>query len=656
MAVLGRSVETGEPYEAEYRVHGSGEERVVVARGQVETDVHGGKKMAGVVIDVTDEKAARAELSEQARALSVLNRAATAISGDLDQNRLVQTITDAAVELTGAQFGAFFYNVVDQKGERYTLYTLSGAPREAFAKYPMPRNTHVFAPTFTGEAVVRSGDITKDERYGRNPPYHGMPDGHLPVRSYLAVPVKSRSGEVLGGLFFGHADADVFDRVDEERVITLASQAAVALDNARLFEAADRELQQRRRAEADLQALNANLEERVNTEVERRAVAEDALRQAQKMEAVGQLTGGVAHDFNNLLTVIMGGLDTIKRSKPTDHARIARAADMALQGAQRAASLTGRLLAFSRRQPLEPKPVELNALVREMTELLHRTLGEQIELEGVLAPRLWMVEADQNQLESAILNLAVNSRDAMPEGGKLTIETVNTALDESYAATDAEVIPGQYVMISISDTGTGIPKEVLPRVFEPFFTTKETGRGTGLGLSMVYGFVKQSGGHVTVYSEQGHGTTVKLYFPRYVGDATAMTGTPELPIPTSSEGEIILVVEDNDDVRAYSTTILSELGYAVLEARDAETALSLLRTGQRVDLLFTDVVLPGKTGKVLADAAAELRPGLKVLFTTGYSRNAIVHQGRLDAGVNLITKPFTFEQLAARVRDLLDRN
>jgi signal transduction histidine kinase/DNA-binding response OmpR family regulator len=656
MAVLGRSVETGEPYEAEYRVHGSGEERVVVARGQVETDVHGGKKMAGVVIDVTDEKAARAELSEQARALSVLNRAATAISGDLDQNRLVQTITDAAVELTGAQFGAFFYNVVDQKGERYTLYTLSGAPREAFAKYPMPRNTHVFAPTFTGEAVVRSGDITKDERYGRNPPYHGMPEGHLPVRSYLAVPVKSRSGEVLGGLFFGHADADVFDRVDEERVITLASQAAVALDNARLFEAADRELQQRRRAEADLQALNANLEERVNTEVERRAVAEDALRQAQKMEAVGQLTGGVAHDFNNLLTVIMGGLDTIKRSKPTDHARIARAADMALQGAQRAASLTGRLLAFSRRQPLEPKPVELNALVREMTELLHRTLGEQIELEGVLAPRLWMVEADQNQLESAILNLAVNSRDAMPEGGKLTIETVNTALDESYAATDAEVLPGQYVMISISDTGTGIPKEVLPRVFEPFFTTKETGRGTGLGLSMVYGFVKQSGGHVTVYSEQGHGTTVKLYFPRYVGDATAMTGAPELPIPTSSEGEIILVVEDNDDVRAYSTTILSELGYAVLEARDAETALSLLRTGQRVDLLFTDVVLPGKTGKVLADAAAELRPGLKVLFTTGYSRNAIVHQGRLDAGVNLITKPFTFEQLAARVRDLLDRN
>ncbi|MGN6488205.1 MAG: ATP-binding protein [Devosia sp.] len=655
LAVLGRSVETGEPYEAEYRVHGSGHERVVIARGRVERDAFGHQKMAGVVIDVTEEKAASAALGEQARALEILNRAAAAISGDLDQNRLVQTITDAAVEITGAEFGAFFYNVIDQQGERYTLYSLSGAPREAFAKYPMPRNTHVFGPTFSGAAVVRSGDISKDERYGHNPPYHGMPEGHLPVRSYLAAPVKSRDGEVLGGLFFGHSQPDVFDMVAEDRVVTLASQAAIALDNARLFQAADRELQQRRRAEAELQALNANLEERVAAEVARRAVVEDALRQAQKMEAVGQLTGGVAHDFNNLLTVIIGGLDTIKRSQPADHARIARAADMALQGAQRAASLTGRLLAFSRRQPLEPKPLELNVLVREMTDLLHRTLGEQIELEGVLAPRLWSVEADQNQLESAILNLAVNARDAMPEGGKLTIETANTALDESYAATDAEVIPGQYVMISITDTGTGMPKEVLARVFEPFFTTKEAGRGTGLGLSMVYGFVKQSGGHVMVYSEVGQGTTVKLYFPRYTGEARALTNSPAQPVPTSSDGEIILVVEDNNDVRAYSTMILSELGYRVLEASEAESALSILSSEQRIDLLFTDVVLPGKSGRVLADEASRLRPGLRVLFTTGYSRNAIVHQGRLDAGVQLITKPFTFEQLASRVRDVLDQ-
>ncbi len=655
MSTLGRSVDKGEPYEAEYRVHGSGEERVVLARGRVEADADGQKRMVGVVIDVTEEKAANAALKEQTRALEILNRAAIAISGDLDQARLVQTITDAAVEITGAEFGAFFYNVVDAQGERYTLYTLSGVPREAFAKFPMPRNTQVFGPTFMGTAIVRSGDITKDPRYGHSEPHYGMPKGHLPVRSYLAAPVRSRSGEILGGLFFGHSKTDIFDDVAEERAVTLASQAAIALDNARLFEAADRELQQRRLAETELQTLNSTLEERVAEEIARRAAAEEALRQAQKMEAVGQLTGGIAHDFNNLLTVIIGGLDTIKRSKAGDHVRIARAVEMSLQGAQRAASLTGRLLAFSRRQPLEPKPTELNGLVREMTELLHRTLGEQIELEGVLAPRLWTIEVDRNQLESAILNLAVNARDAMPEGGKLTLETANTALDESYAATDAEVIPGQYVMFSISDTGTGMPKDVLARVFEPFFTTKEAGRGTGLGLSMVYGFVKQSGGHVTIYSEEGQGTTVKLYFPRYTGDAAFDIASAEPVIPTSSEGEVILVVEDNDDVRAYSTSILSELGYIVVEAPEADAALKILQSDQRVDLLFTDVVLPGKSGRVLADAAHEVRPDLKILFTTGYSRNAIVHQGRLDAGVQLLTKPFTFEQLAARVRDLLDQ-
>ena len=419
-------------------------------------------------------------------------------------------------------------------------------------------------------------------------------------------------------------------------------------------QALQRELEFRRRAEAKLQAINSTLEQRVEAEVAERIKAEEALRQAQKMEAIGQLTGGVAHDFNNLLTVIMGGLDTIRRSKPEDHARIKRATDMALQGTQRAASLTGRLLAFSRRQPLEPKPLELNVLVREMTELLHRTLGEPIELEAVMAPRLWPVEVDQNQLESAILNLAVNARDAMPNGGKLTIETANTALDESYSARDTEVVPGQYVMVSVSDSGSGMSKQTLDRAFEPFFTTKEVGRGTGLGLSMVYGFVKQSGGHVTLYSEEGQGTTVKLYFPRYRGELSAVDAGEWLPIPVASREEVILVVEDSEDVRSYSVTILRELGYKVLEAGDAEKALQILEGTDRIDLLFTDVVLPGKNGRVLADSAKLLRPSLRVLFTTGYSRNAIVHQGRLDADVHLISKPFTFDQLAARVRDVID--
>lgn len=383
--------------------------------------------------------------------------------------------------------------------------------------------------------------------------------------------------------------------------------------------------------------------------------AREALFQSQKMEAVGQLTGGVAHDFNNLLTVIMGGLDTIARSKPSDTVRIRRALEMSQHAAERAASLTSRLLAFSRKQPLEPTPTNLNALVRDMAELLHRTLGEQVELECVLSPRLWTVEVDQNQLENAILNLAVNARDAMPTGGKLTIETQNTFLDESYAAADAEVRPGQYVVICVSDTGSGMSKATLARVFEPFFTTKELGRGTGLGLSMVYGFVKQSGGHVTIYSEEGEGTTVKLYFPGHYGDEQPLGGeVDKQDCPTASDDEVVLVVEDDPEVRAFSVSSLSELGYRVLQAGDAEAALSILTSDQRVDLLFTDVVLPGRTGRGLADQAVQLRPILKVLFTTGYSRNAIVHHGRLDAGVRLLQKPFTFDQLASRVREVLD--
>ena len=400
--------------------------------------------------------------------------------------------------------------------------------------------------------------------------------------------------------------------------------------------------------------ITRDITERKNAEQELEE-AREALFQSQKMEAMGQLTGGVAHDFNNLLTLIMGGLDTIARSKPSDMVRIRRALEMSRHAVDRAAGLTSRLLAFSRKQALEPTPSDLNTLVRDMADLLHRTLGEQIELESVLSPRLWTVEIDQNQLESAILNLAVNARDAMTSGGKLTIETQNTFLDESYAVTDAEVRPGQYVVISVSDTGSGMSKSTLARAFEPFYTTKELGRGTGLGLSMVYGFVKQSGGHVTIYSEEGEGTTVKLYFPRHLSSAETLGEEGNEPeYPAASEDEVVLVVEDNPEVRAFSVMSLSELGYRVLQAADAEAALSILRSDQRLDLLFTDVVLPGRTGKVLADQSAIARPGLKVLFTTGYSRNAIVHHGRLDAGVRLLQKPFTFDQLASRVREVLD--
>jgi CheY-like chemotaxis protein len=292
-----------------------------------------------------------------------------------------------------------------------------------------------------------------------------------------------------------------------------------------------------------------------------------------------------------------------------------------------------------------------------MSELLHRTLGETVEVEAVLAPRLWTVEADPNQLENAIINLAINARDAMPDGGKLTIETQNTHLDHTYAARNPEVAIGQYAMICISDTGVGMDPETAAKAVEPFFTTKEVGKGTGLGLSMVYGFVKQSGGHIKIYSELGEGTTVKMYLPRLLGEVEEQTEDTDVGAVESQGEESILVCEDDEDVRAYSAEVLRELGYRVLEAADGRAALALLEANGRVDLLFTDVVLPGgMTGSVLAKEAAKLQPGIKTLFTTGYARNAIVHHGRLDAGVDLLTKPFSYADLAARVRDILDRS
>lgn len=618
----------------------------------------GGQELVGfvkILRDRTEQRQTETTLRARTRALEILNRAGASLARENDLEKVVQLVTDAGVELTGAQFGAFFYNVTDAAGESYMLYTLSGVPREAFSKFPMPRNTEVFAPTFLGEGIVRSDDITKDSRYGKNSPRHGMPEGHLPVRSYLAVPVVSRNGNVIGGLFFGHADTGMFDEESEKGLAGLAGEAAVAIDNAHLFEAAQRELQERRRAEESLRTLNANLEDLVRQKTDELTRNADALRQAQKMEAIGQLTGGVAHDFNNLLQIIVGNLDTLNRNLPPDTGRLRRAASQAMTGANRAAALTQRLLAFARRQPLNPKPVDTNALIRGMSELLHRTLGEIFQIEVVLAGGLWKTEADPNELESALLNLAINARDAMPDGGKLTIETFNAHLDETYASRHAEVIAGQYCAISVSDNGTGMDAETLSHVFEPFYTTKDQGKGTGLGLSQVYGFVKQSKGHVNIYSELGEGTTVKIYLPRRMAEGAEEAIAESPPIPEAATGEVILVVEDDPDVRAYSVESLRELGYRVLEAKDGPTALQVLAAHGPVDLIFSDVVLPGgMSGADVVARARELYPAMKALFTTGYSRNAIVHHGRLDKGVHLLPKPFSFEDLAVRVRDILD--
>ncbi|HEY4161999.1 MAG TPA: ATP-binding protein [Dongiaceae bacterium] len=598
---------------------------------------------------------ALAMLREETRRLETLNRTGAALAGELDLNRLVQLVTDACVELTGARFGAYFYNVVNETGESYTLYTLSGAKRSDFAGFPMPRNTDVFGPTFRGEGVVRSDDITRDPRYGRNAPYFGMPHGHLPVRSYLAIPVISRSGTVLGGLFLGHPEPNIFTERDELIVAGIAAQTAIAMDNAQLFKTS-------REAEQALRVLNETLEDRVATEIDKRIKAEEAFRQAQKMEAIGQLTGGVAHDFNNLLAVILGSLETLRRRTAAGKLTISdpdflRLTDAALQGAQRGATLTQRLLAFSRRQPLDPKPVNPNRLVTGVTELLHSTMKEDIQIETVLAGGIWWTSLDANQLESALLNLAVNARDAMPAGGLLTIETANSFLDEAYAASHDEVAPGQYVMIAVSDTGKGMTPDILARAFDPFFTTKGVGEGTGLGLSQVYGFVKQSGGHVKIYSEPGEGTTVRIYLPRLSGGEFHPARPDPAMAAGSAGGELVLVVEDDPHVRAYSIDMVSELGYRVIEAESGPMALAALEKHPDVRLLFTDVGLPGgMNGRQLADEAQRRYPGLQVLFTTGYARNAIVHHGRLDPGLELIVKPYTFAALAEKIQSVLDGN
>jgi signal transduction histidine kinase len=396
---------------------------------------------------------------------------------------------------------------------------------------------------------------------------------------------------------------------------------------------------------------------RLYREIDRRSIAEDSLRQSQKLEAIGHLIGGVAHDFNNLLTIIIGNLETAQRQLESAadgaQAKLVRRIDNAMHGAQRAATLTKRLLAFSRQQPLSPAALDLNRLLNGLSDFLRRAIGEEVSLEIVGGGGLWPVEADPAELESAILNLAVNARDAMPDGGKLTIEASNSYLDEAYCARHTDVQPGQYVQLAVTDTGTGMAGDVVDRAFEPFFTTKAAGHGTGLGLSQVYGFVRQTGGHVNIYSEVGEGSTVKIYLRRYVGNATA----PEQPKPARTlgrSGECILVVEDDADVRSYVTETLEGLGYDVLDAGSGDDALRLMDQHRTIVLLLTDVVMPGMNGRKLAEQARARQPTLKVLFMTGYSRNAIVHQGRLDPGVDLIQKPLTSDQLAATVRRILD--
>ncbi|WP_197075578.1 PAS domain S-box protein [Sphingomonas sp. Ag1] len=382
------------------------------------------------------------------------------------------------------------------------------------------------------------------------------------------------------------------------------------------------------------------------------AQAHEQLRQAQKMEAVGQLTGGIAHDFNNMLTGVIGSLDLIQRHIKTGRMEtVDRYVDAANTSAQRAAALTARLLAFGRRQSLDLKPIDVNGLVSGMEDLLRRTLGEQVALETHFATNLWAGHTDAHQLESALLNLCINARDAMPDGGKLTVETANTHLDERYAREHTDVSPGDYVVICVSDTGIGMAPSTVEKVFEPFFTTKPVGQGTGLGLSMIYGFARQAGGHVRIYSELGQGTTIKLYVPRFEGEVEVAAG--EGRQAPDGDGETVLLVEDDPSVRMIVLEVLEELGYVSIEASDGRAAIPILQSDRKIDLLISDVGLPGLNGRQIAEIAREHRPELRVLFITGYAQNAAVRGGFLDRGMEMMTKPFAVDALATKIRQML---
>ncbi len=431
-----------------------------------------------------------------------------------------------------------------------------------------------------------------------------------------------------------------------------------------IFNATDRRRYERElldaKAAADtanraLQDLNATLESRVAEAVASRLKIEEALRQSQKMEAVGQLTGGIAHDFNNLMAGITGSMELLLiQAEKGQHDAVSRYASAALGAAKRAAVLTHRLLAFSRHQKLDRKAVAANQLISDMEDLIRRSIGPAVTLEVIGAGGLWHTLTDPNQLENALLNLCINARDAMPNGGRLTIETCNKWFDDLNAK-ERDVPPGQYILISVSDTGTGMSPEVIARAFDPFFTTKPIGAGTGLGLSMVYGFVRQSGGHASIYSEMGQGTTMRMYLPRHRGDVE-ITEVPSLVIrsPENSRTETVLVVDDEPTVRMFVTEVLQQAGYHAIEASDGYTALKILESNARIEVLITDVGLPGGlNGRQVADAARVRRPDLKVLFITGYAENAAIGNGHLDAKMHMLTKPFTIRELSAKLHRLL---
>jgi signal transduction histidine kinase/CheY-like chemotaxis protein len=561
------------------------------------------------------------EAARRRREAETLVRIAGTLTESLDSSALGEHIVQSVLELLGARTATL--RLLEADGSLRAI-AIGGAMRTQLTPgHVLPSGIGIVALAISKGGPVSTRDELTDPRIRLNDELRRA-SSRTGTSALVAVPLRVK-GRTIGTLNVGDAAGRAFSEPEIALLQAFADQAALAVDNARLYE----------------DALDAY---RQLSETQAQLV------QAQKMEAVGQLTGGVAHDFNNLLTVILGNLGYVDERHPELETWV----KPAIAAAERGAELTQRLLAFARRQMLHPRVIDVNRLMDGVGVLLRRTLSETIALESVRAAGLWSAEADPGQLENALLNLALNARDAMPDGGTLTIETANAYFDDAYAAANPETSPGQYVMIGVTDTGTGMEPDVVQRAFEPFFTTKGVGKGSGLGLSMVYGFARQSGGHVKIYSEVGQGTTVRLYLPRARGAEPGPEKQPAAP-SVSTGHERILVVEDDAHVRTTVGGLLTSLGYRVVAAATAQDALARLEDPEPIDLLFTDVVLPGgANGAQLAEAARARRPGLKVLFTSGYTANAVGHQGRLDEGVQLLSKPYRKEELARKIRQVLD--
>ncbi|MBU1376247.1 MAG: PAS domain-containing protein [Alphaproteobacteria bacterium] len=631
----------GDTFLAEYRLMSeTGAWRWVSAQGRAIRDAAGHcVRLPGVSIDITRRKTAELALSAAKDERDFVVEL-TATQRNLDSPEAVVRVS---AEMLGRRLGV----------NRVGFYRLLGSDR---MHHSVGWSDGV-VPLLLGEQSVAAfgGYAERERAAGRSLVFSDSrfdAEGALGayaldgVMAGICIPLLD-SGRWAAGIYLHHASVRGWTAGEIALAKEVAGLTWLAVERAEAM------VRLAQRVDRQAAALTEVTSELAVQDRSRRA-AEAQLRQLQKMDALGKLTGGIAHDFNNMLAVIIGGLNLIERRLARGDTDIQKFLDGAIEGAERAAALTQRLLAFSRQQPLSPETLDVNQLISTLTDMLGRTLGETIRLETVLGAGLWTARADLSELENAIINLSVNARDAMPAGGRLTIETANAHIDDDLAR-EIETPSGQYVMVAVSDTGTGMSPEVLEKVFEPFFTTKPVGKGTGLGLSQVFGFVRQSGGHVRAYSEPGHGTTFKLYLPRATGDGIARA----VPRPTVAVGrgaatEIVLVVEDEQRVRNYSVEALRELGYTVIHAASGPEALALLESAQDVTLLFTDVVMPDMTGRQLVDLALTLRPELKVLYTTGYTRNAIVHNGVLDPGTRFLAKPFTLEQLGAKVREALD--